>query len=96
MKLENSLTPYTKINLKCIKDLTVRMDIIKLFEEDIGRTLFDINCSLFIHHLSGNCQFYLKFFFHYYYVLAAPCGLWNLSSLTRDQILALFSESTES
>ena len=52
MKLDHSLTPHTKINLKWMKDLNVRQDSIKILEENTGNTLFELGHSNFLQETS--------------------------------------------
>ena len=48
MKIDHSLTPYTRINSNWMKDLNVRQESIKTLEENTGNTLFELGHSDFV------------------------------------------------
>ena len=69
MKLDHSLTPDTIINSKCIKDLKMNPEIIKILEESTGSNFSDIGYNNFFLAISPearetkakiNCWYYIK------------------------------------
>ena len=56
MHTDHFLTPYTKINSKCMKDLNVRQEAIKILEEKPGKNLFDLGYSNFLLNTSPEAR----------------------------------------
>ena len=56
MKLDHSLTPYTKINSKWMKDLYMRQESIKILEEHTGSNLCDLGCANFLLDMSPKAK----------------------------------------
>ena len=56
VKLDDCLTPYTKVNSKWIKDLNAIHETMKLLEDNIGKNLLNINMSNFFLNASPRAR----------------------------------------
>ena len=56
MKLDHSLSPYTKINSKWMKDLNVKQESIKILEENTCNILFELGHSNFLQDISRKAR----------------------------------------
>ena len=56
MKLDHQLMPYTKINSRCVKDLNISRNTIKVIEGNIGRKISDIPCSNILTDMSPKAR----------------------------------------
>ena len=57
MKLNQQLTPYTKINSRWIKDLNISRHTIKALQENIGRKISDIpHSNIFTDNMSSRAR----------------------------------------
>ena len=84
MKLEHTLTPGTKINLKWLKYLNTRQDTITLLEENIGKTFSDITL---INVFSGQSPKATE--------IKAKLNKWDLIKLTRFCIAKVTKKKTK-
>ena len=56
MNLDHFCTPYTKINLKWMKDLNVRQEAIEILREKTGNNFFDLSHSNFLLDMSPDTK----------------------------------------
>ena len=56
MKLNHQFKPYIKINSRCIKDLSLSFDTIKVLEEKVGSKIPDIPCSNILTDMSPRAK----------------------------------------